>query len=107
MSALLEQIQSLIRSGRVLISVHGYDELTDDEIFVDDALSGIYTARVVEEYPDYIKGPCLLVLQKDVNGRPIHVVWGIPRNTSEPAVLVTAYRPDSNLWNHDFTERAP
>ena len=39
----------------------------------------------------------MLVLQKDLKGKPIHVVWGISNNTDFPAVLVTAYRPIHNI----------
>ena len=33
------------------------------------------------------------------------VVWGIPRGQTEPAVLVTAYRPDTTIWEDDFLRR--
>lgn len=90
MSATLEQVQRLVEAGKVRISDHGYDELADDDIYAHDVVTGLVAAQVVEDYPDYGKGPCVLVLEKDAEDRPIHAVWGIPKGQTEPAVLVTA-----------------
>ena len=107
MSDLLATIQNLIAAGQVRISAHGYDELAEDDILVVDILAGAQNARIVEDYPDFPKGPCVLVLQFDNNGDPIHAVWGIPRGATAPAVLVTAYRPQPHKWSNDFLRRKP
>ena len=94
MSDTLERIRVLIEADEVRISEHGYDELADDNLTARELVNGVYSAEVIEDYPTFPKGPCVLVLQQDSGGRPIHVVWGIPAGHSTPAVLVTAYRPD-------------
>ena len=106
MSELLEDIRRLVEAGDVRISDHGYDELSQDEIRVRDVLVGVSEAEALEDYPDFPKGPSVLVLQSDGKSSPIHVVWGIPKGHSGPAVLVTAYRPDPKRWSADFRERA-
>jgi hypothetical protein len=105
MSDTLKAVRRLIESGEVRISEHGYDEMAEDGFTVTEILEGIDGAKVVEDYPDYPKGPSVLVLQFDRLGQPIHSVWGIPKGHDRPAVLVTAYRPDPARWNAAFTER--
>jgi hypothetical protein len=107
MSRTLEQIRILVEEGDVRISAHGYDELADDSILTYDVVAGVYDAIVVEDYPDFAKGPAVLVLQHDVEGLPLHILWGIPKGKSAPAVLVTAYRPDPRRWSTDFLRRRP
>ncbi|MBA2410954.1 MAG: DUF4258 domain-containing protein [Gammaproteobacteria bacterium] len=95
----------MVSAGAIRISEHGYDELSADSILVRDVIESVAHGTVVEDYPRYPKGSCVLVLQTDHEGRPIHVVWGIPKDHAEPAVVVTAYRPDPILWREGFTRR--
>ena len=105
MSKTWDAVKRLVEVGDVRISEHGYDELAEDRILVKDVLGGVRDARVVEDYPGFAKGPAVLVLQRDRDDRPIHVVWGIPRGRAAPAVLVTAYRPHPRRWRDNFLER--
>ncbi len=105
MSTTLVHIQALAARGELRVSAHGYDELAADGILAGEAITGVIGAVVVEDYPTYPKGPAVLVLQRDSAGLPIHVVWGIPKGKDSPGVLVTAYRPDSDLWDETFRRR--
>ncbi len=99
------RVCGLISAGEVRISEHGYDEMAEDGLTARELLAGILESVIVEEYPDYPKGPCVLLLQKDRRGNPVHVVWGIPNGYDKPVVLVTAYRPDPERWDEDFLRR--
>ncbi len=101
----LELLKDLVSANEVMISVHGYEELIKDGLKVRDIVAGIKNAEGLEYYPDFHKGSCVLVLQKDLKERPVHVVWGISKGTDKPAVLVTAYRPDPKRWTKDFRSR--
>lgn len=105
MSRTIELILELVERSEVRISAHGYTELDEDGILVKEIIAGVADAVVIEDYPSYAKGPCVLVMQKDFEGNPLHVVWGIPKGTTTPAVLVTAYRPDRDRWSADFMRR--
>jgi len=101
---LFNKIKQLIIDENIRISDHGYDELANDGLFVKDIISGITSAKAIEEYPDYPKGASILILQRTDNN-PVHIVWGIPKGYDEPAVLITAYRPSLDRWDSTFTRR--
>lgn len=105
MISTLDLLKGLVKNGEVRISMHGYEELAVDNISVRNVVSGLPDAELLEDYPNFSKGPCVLVLQRDQNGQAIHVVWGISKGTTTPAVLVTAYRPDPKQWTADFRSR--
>lgn len=105
MNSTFDQIRELVRKGSVRISDHGYDELAADGILAREAIEGLASAILVEDYPNYPKGACVLVRETDHEQRYIHVVWGIPIGKTEPAVLITAYRPDPDMWENDFLRR--
>ena len=106
MNELLQRIQQLVARGQVRVSHHGNEELADDVIPANDAVAGLALAEVIEEYSNTGRGPSVLVLEYDGEGRPIHVVWGVAYDrTDGPVVLITAYRPHEDRWQPDHRTR--
>jgi hypothetical protein len=101
----LRLVVTLVAEGEIRVSEHGYDRLAEDGIRLRDIIAGVAAAEPVEDYPAFAKGPCVLVLQRDRDGKPVHALWGIPRGESSPAVLITAYRPDPELWDAGLKRR--
>ena len=94
MASVLDRIKTLAANGDVRVSEHGYDALVDDDLSAREVVAGAADAMRVEDYPHYGKGPAVLALQRDGDNNPIHVLWGIPKGTARPAVIITTYRPD-------------
>jgi Domain of unknown function (DUF4258) len=105
LSATLDRIRALVAAGEVRVSQHAVQELDADAILLDDVLAGMANAVPVEDYAGASKGPSVLALQRDRDGKALHVVWGLARGTAGPTVLVTAYRPDPRRWSADFLTR--
>ena len=104
MSETLIKLQQLARQRNVRVSDHGSEETQEDEIDPELLVQGVETAILVEHYPDAFKGPTVLVLQ-DYKGLPVHVVWGLARDNTDIATLITAYFPASDKWFDDFIRR--
>ncbi len=80
--SLLQRLVGLVADGKVRVSLHGYQQLMEDGLSARELVAGLDAAVVIEEYLDYPKGPCILVLERGQQRRPIHAVWGIPKGAS-------------------------
>ena len=106
MSGTLAAIVALVDRGAVHVSNHAFEEMQKDGILPSAVIENMGKARVVEDYPDANRGPSVLVLLEDRDNRPLHAVWGIPRQRPDIAALITAYRPDPKNWTSDFMKRS-
>ena len=105
MSATFDKVRALAAIGDLEVSDHAYDRISNRGILASELFDSLAVAIVVEDYPDYHAGPCVLVLQEDASGNVIHALWGLRKGTVQPAVLITAYRPDPANWSADFRRR--
>ena len=78
MSDFIERVRDLLCAGDVQISEHGYDELAEDGLTAREVIADVMEAVVVEEYPNYAKGPCILLLQK-IERVNLFMLYGVSR----------------------------
>lgn len=98
-------ICTLISDRKVRASARAVAQCAKRDILLTEVIRRTPSALPIEDYPDYHVGPAILVLLFDGNHRPLHAVWGLEKGTLEPAVLVTAYKPDPDEWEADFRTR--
>ena len=105
MSATLDRVRACIAAGRVVSSTHGLGRIDKYGLLFEDLLSSVDVARLVEDYPDAVRGPTVLALHRLQDGSPVHAVWAFGADHDNVAVLVTAYVPDPTRWSADFLTR--
>ena len=64
MNKTFELLKTLIAENDVLVSVHGYEELAEDDLYMSDIINSAADGIVIEDYPEYHKGPAVLVLRR-------------------------------------------
>lgn len=105
MSRTLDLVRENVKAGRIRVSEHCMAELSDDDIDLKQVIDGLASARAIEDYPDYHKGPSVLCIQYDADNRAIHVLWGVALRNRDVATVITAYRPDPTKWDADLVTR--
>jgi hypothetical protein len=86
-SDLFDRVLRLIRAGAYEYSEHAVRKLVKEEILIERLIETAAAAIVVEVYPNYHAGPCVLCLQFDESDRPIHLLWEFQN-----------VRPGQRLW---------
>jgi hypothetical protein len=70
---------------------------------MEDIRRVLETGEVIEEYPDDTPYPSRLIL--GWNGtKPLHVVIA-DNNEDKETIIITAYEPNQNEWEHGFKRR--
>lgn len=95
----IAQIINSIKNAHVRISDHADEEMQNDFFTLDDIFSFVINGEIIENYPGDKPFPSCLIFGMSLQNEPIHSVWGF-NNKNAWAVLITAYRPDSNLWQN-------
>jgi hypothetical protein len=95
MSTVIDRIQEQTKNRSIRFTLHAHKKMIAEQVHVADLLHTLSNAQLLEDYPEYERGPCCLVYGKTDSGRPIHVVC----TTSLPElIIITVYEPKPPKW---------
>lgn len=77
------------------ITTHAHQEMVEEDISLEDLITALRRARVLEDYPDHRHGACCLVLGETRTGRFLHVVC---TTWFDVAIIITVYEPKPPKW---------
>lgn len=96
---ILGRIKDQAQARLVKFTIHAHQEMRNDAVSVSELLSVLSNCHVLENYPNYERGPCCLVGGKGDNGRDLHDVC----TTSLPeVVIITVYEPTKPYWETPY-----
>ena len=95
----IEQLRALNKAEQIAITEHARQRLAERGITVNDIVHCIATGEIIKQYEDDKPFPSCLILGKALNDEYIHTVVS---HDDMWIYLITAYRPDSDIWESGF-----
>ena len=95
LKTVLEQIRAQADIENTRITQHAQQEMTEENITLDEVLEAIDIGRVLENYPEHRRGACCLINGVTKKDRPLHIVC----TTAQPVlIIITVYEPKQPKW---------
>ena len=93
--AIVERIKTLAQSRLIKFTLHAHQEMQNDNVTIAELQTVLNDCHVLENYPEYERGPCCLVSGKGRDDRYLHVVCA---TTLPELVIITVYEPTLPYW---------
>ncbi len=103
----IEVISQCFDSDQVLYSYHARKEMFEEEfgIITDgEVYEAIRRGEVIENYPDDIPYPSVLISGTTNAKRPLHIVCAYNPDDIQ-IIIITIYQPDPDKWDNDYRRR--
>ena len=98
----IDRIRELCNNNSVNWTEHIARRMLIRGIARRQVLHVIITGEIIEQYENDTPYPSCLLLGRDDEGRPLHVVCGL---APDSVWLITAYYPDPDEWEEDRKTR--
>ena len=100
----IHEIIESIRSGRIRITNHAFEEAIYDGLVFDGIFYSVLTGEIIEQYIEDLPYPSVLINGSDFSLNCLHTVWAYNK-VNKYSVLITVYKPDPAKWVEDFRRR--
>jgi len=97
--AIVERIKEQTKERIIKFTLHAHQEMRNDEVTVSELMSMLTDCHLLENYPEYDRGPCCLVGGKGIDGRDLHAVC---TTTLPELVIITVYKPTKPYWETPY-----
>ena len=85
---------------KIIYSAHVVIQMFKRGISEEDIVQILNTGVIIREYPEDRPYPSFLILGFR-DRTPLHIVYAV--NEVGESIIITAYEPDSELWDNDYT----
>jgi len=89
---------------QIIFSGHAIARMFKRRIRQSDVISIVRNGEIITQYPDDQPFPSVLMMDFTEEKRPLHVVAAIDAETST-IFVITAYEPDSAIWQSNYRTR--
>ena len=92
-----------VANKKILYTTHALKQMNSEKrlILSKEIENKIFNGHIIENYPEDKRGFSCLI-NGAIESRPIHVVCA-PKN--DYLAIITAYIPEKNKWDKEFTKR--
>ena len=103
MNAIAVQVR-FAATKRLLFLPHAVKQMSRPErmITVDEVKQTVLRGKVIEDYPEDVRGHSCLIAKLVGPGRAVHVVCS-PKE--DYVAIITAYVPEAEMWDSRFEVR--
>jgi hypothetical protein len=83
-------IKKCVKDSDYYFTRHGDRERMNDDLTISDIEESLICGRILEDYPDDLRGNSCLVVGFSYTGIPIHIICG---ERNDKLVIITVYIP--------------
>ncbi len=93
----------MAKKNTIIYSNHAVQQMFQRKISIKEVEYIIQNGEIIKNYPKDKPYPSKLILGF-YNNRPLHLVISYNRNDNL-FIIITAYEPNSEIWNENFKTR--